>query len=277
MDSRLRGNDVVIRIRAFGHVRPFLSGLILSTPFTFRLVLRLVRVFIHILLGLTICALRFAWIDSARRDIHIRRWSRQLLAICGVSIEDASAAPALAHALVVANHVSWLDIFVINALYPCRFVAKAEIRAWPVLGWLVERAGTVFIARGSRRDLRHSFKGIVASLAIGERVAFFPEGTTGAQGALLSFHANLFEAAIDAGVLVQPYAISYIDQQGQLHPAVDFVGEMSFGQSICAVLSAHGLRARLCCLAPLDATGAAQRRRELALAARAAVQAALAA
>ena len=246
-----------------------------SLPINLRLIVRLLRVFLHILQGLAICALRFTGIDSARRDLLVRRWSRQLLAICGVSIEDASPAPALTHALVVANHVSWLDIFVINALYPCRFVAKAEIRAWPVLGWLVARAGTVFIARGNRRDLRHSFKGIVTSLAEGERVAFFPEGTTGAQGAMLTFHANLFEAAIDAGVAVQPYAISYLGQDGQLHPAVDFVGEMSFGQSICAVLSARGLRARLCCLAPLDAVG--QHRRALALAAHDAVQTELAA
>jgi 1-acyl-sn-glycerol-3-phosphate acyltransferase len=243
----------------------------------FRLLFRLLRVFLHIVQGLAICALWFGWVDSARRDALTRRWSRQLLAICGVTIDAAPLAAPLAHALVVANHVSWLDIFVINALYPCRFVAKAEIRAWPVLGWLVVRAGTVFIARGNRRDLRHSFKGIVGSLAKGERVAFFPEGTTGAQGTLLAFHANLFEAAIDAGVPVQPYAISYLDQDGRLHPAVDFVGEMSFGRSICTVLSARGLRARLCCLAPLDAASAGQHRRELARTAHDAVEAALAA
>ncbi|MEO7497839.1 MAG: lysophospholipid acyltransferase family protein [Massilia sp.] len=236
---------------------------------------RSIRVALHILLGLTICALRFPWIDSGRRRAHIRRWSRRLLAICGVALEEAPLAPPLAHALIVANHVSWLDIFVINAIYPCRFVAKAEIRAWPVLGWLVAQAGTVFIARGNRRDLRHIFKGVVASLAEGERVAFFPEGTTASQGAMLAFHANLFEAAIDAGVPVQPYAISYLDAAGMPHPAVDFVGDMSFMQSIAAVLSARGLRARLSCLAPLDAAGA--HRRELARAAHDAVAAALAA
>ncbi len=181
---------------------------------------------------------------------------------------------ALAHALVVANHVSWLDIFVINSLHPCRFVAKSEIRAWPVLGWLVAQAGTVFIARGSRRELRHTFKGIVSSLELGRRVAFFPEGTTAAQGSLLPFHANLFEAAIDAKVMVQPYALEYLDAHGALHPSVDFVGDMSFAASIVAILSGGAVRARLACLPAFDARGA--HRRELAASARAAVAQALA-
>ncbi len=168
---------------------------------------RLARVFLHLLAGLATCALVFPWAGGALRERLTRRWSRHLLGVCRVSVEEAGGVPALEHALIVANHVSWLDIFVINSLHPCRFVAKAEIRAWPVLGWLAARAGTVFIARGNRRDLRHTFKGIVGVLRQGERVAFFPEGTTGLQGTVLPFHANLLEAAIDAKVAVQPYAL----------------------------------------------------------------------
>ncbi|WLI88385.1 lysophospholipid acyltransferase family protein [Massilia sp. R2A-15] len=233
---------------------------------------RLFRVFLHLFQGLTICALVFPFAGAVRRDAQIRRWSRRLLAICGVTVEQQGE--ALEHALVVANHVSWLDIFVINSLQPCRFVAKAEIRSWPVLGWLVAQAGTVFIARGSRRDLRHTFKGIVTSLQQGERVAFFPEGTTAAQGGILPFHANLFEAAIDAKVMVQPYAIAYVDDAGGLHPTVDFTGDMSFAASMMAILSGPPICARLECLAPLDARGA--HRRELADSAQQAVARALA-
>jgi 1-acyl-sn-glycerol-3-phosphate acyltransferase len=228
---------------------------------------RLLRVFLHLSEGLGTCALVFPWAGAAYREARIRRWSRRLLAICGVSLEHQGE--ALEHALVVANHVSWLDIFVINSLHPCRFVAKSEIRAWPVLGWLVAQAGTVFIARGNRRDLRHTFNGIVSSLERGERVAFFPEGTTAAQGALLPFHANLFEAAIDAGVMVQPYALEYRDAAGALHASVDFTGDMTFALSTMAILSGGAVRARLVCLPALDARGA--HRRELAEAARGAV------
>lgn len=237
------------------------------------LAFRLLRVLLHLLLGLLTCALVFPWVGSACRNGHIQRWSRRLLGICQVSVVQMGA-PALGHALVVANHVSWLDIFVINALNPSRFVAKSEIRAWPVLGWLVDQAGTVFIARGNRRDLRHIFKGLVGSLQLGERVAFFPEGTTAAQGGVLPFHANLFEAAIDAQVPVQPYALKYLDADGGLHPAVDFIGEMTFAQSIVAILSSGPVRAQLTCLAPIEAAGA--HRRELAAAAHGAIAAALA-
>lgn len=233
------------------------------------LVLRLARVFFHVFQGIAICATVFPWIGQARRDRFVARWSRQLLAICRVELEMGQGAPALAHAMIVANHVSWLDIFLINSLLPSRFVAKSEIRRWPVLGWLVAQAGTVFIARGNRRDLRHIFKGLVASLQQGERVAFFPEGTTAAQGGMLPFHANLFEAAVDARVPVQPYALRYVDAAGALHPAADFIGEMSFAESIVAILSAPPMRARLTCLAPIEAAGA--HRRELAEAAHAAI------
>ena len=239
-----------------------------------RLAWRLARVILHLLAGLATCALVFPWAGRALRDAATRRWSRRLLAICNVRAESAPGAPPLEHAVFVANHISWLDIFVINSLYPCRFVAKAEIRAWPVLGWLAGAAGTVFIARGNRRELRHIFKGLVAVLQGGERVAFFPEGTVSSQGQVLPFHANLFEAAIDAGVAVQPCALAYLDGAGAWHPGVDYVGDISFADSIVRILTGTPIRARLACLAPIDGNGA--HRRELAQAAHDAVQAALA-
>jgi len=240
-----------------------------------RLAGRLARLVLHLLQGLATCALVFPWAGAALRERLVRRWSARLLRICRVEVArdaDTGHAP-LQHALIVSNHISWLDIFVINALHPCRFVAKAEIRAWPVLGWLVAQAGTVFIARGNRRDLRHIFKGLVDALAQRQRVAFFPEGTTAAQGSLLPFHANLFEAAIDAGVPVQPYALSYVDGKGGWHPAVDYTGETTFVDSIFRILGDEPVIARLACLAPIETHGA--HRRELARAAHDAIGGAL--
>jgi 1-acyl-sn-glycerol-3-phosphate acyltransferase len=152
-------------------------------------------------------------------------------------------------------------------------VAKAEIRAWPVLGWLVAQAGTVFIARGSRRDLRHIFKGLVDALAQHQRVAFFPEGTTASQGSLLPFHANLFEAAIDAKVPVQPVALAYVDRAGGWHPAVDYTGETTFVDSVLHIIGGEPVIARVGCLAPIEGAGA--HRRELAKAAHEAIAGAL--
>jgi 1-acyl-sn-glycerol-3-phosphate acyltransferase len=233
--------------------------------------LRLARVFLHLFEGLATCALIFPFVGGARRDALVRAWSRRLLAICGVRLAQQGA--PLAHALLVANHLSWLDIFVINAVAPSRFVAKAEIRSWPALGWLVAQAGTVFIARGSRRDLRATFKGIVEQLQQGARVAFFPEGTTAAQGTLLPFHANLFEAAIDAAVPVQPLALAYLDAAGAPHAGIDFTGDISFATSMLTILKGPPIHARLHWLAPIE--GGEQQRRVLCEAARHAIGTAL--
>jgi 1-acyl-sn-glycerol-3-phosphate acyltransferase len=238
-----------------------------------RLAWRLVRLVLHLLQGLVTCALVFPWAGVALRERLVRGWSARLLRICRVEVERQDRAKPLQHALIVSNHVSWLDIFVINSVHPCRFVAKAEIRAWPVLGWLVAQAGTVFIARGNRRDLRHIFKGLVDALAQRHRVAFFPEGTTASQGSLLPFHANLFEAAIDARVPVQPCALAYVDRDGGWHAAVDYVGDTTFVDSILRIVGGEPVVARLGCLAPISAEGA--HRRELARAAHDAIAGAL--
>ncbi len=230
---------------------------------------------LHLVTALWICALVFPFTDAAGRGWRIRRWSARLLSICRVQVEIThhGAEPADGYALVVANHVSWLDIFVINSMRPCRFVAKSDIRDWPLIGWLCARAGTVFIARGRLRDVRHIFQGLVVSIQNGERIAFFPEGTTAGQGILLPFHANLFEAAIDAQVPIQPYALRYVDAQGRLHPTVDFVGDMTFAQSLVAILTGQKITAHLISL-PLIETGGAHRR-ELAQKAREAIADAL--
>jgi 1-acyl-sn-glycerol-3-phosphate acyltransferase len=104
-------------------------------------------------------------------------------------------------------------------------------------------------------------------------VAFFPEGTTVGQGALLPFHSNLFEAAISAKVPIQPYALRYVDAKGQLHPAADFIGDMTFAESVIAILKAGKITAELILLPAIDTAGA--HRRELAAAARHAIAAAL--
>lgn len=234
----------------------------------------LARVMLHLFAGLFTSACVFPFLDSQGRSLRIQRWSSRLLTICGI---DVQIAPGNAHfparALVVANHVSWLDIFVINVLQPCRFVAKADIRAWPMLGWLCDKAGTIFIARGKLREVRKIFEYVVATIRNGELVAFFPEGTTAAQGALLPFHSNLFEAAIDAAVPIQPVALRYIDAAGRLAPQADFIGDTTFFESLVTILSSDKLTAQLIVLPLIDSTDA--ERRGLAARAQAAVDVAL--
>lgn len=240
------------------------------------LAIRLFRVLLHLLRGLATCAIVFPLLDAGGRQARVRTWSIKLLQLCKVEVKvlHAHDVQEAQRAFIVANHVSWLDIFVINSLHPCRFVAKSDIRNWPLIGWLCEQAGTIFISRGKLRDVRRIYQGLVTSLHAGEHVAFFPEGTTAAQGTLLPFHSNLFEAAIEADVPVQPFALKYLDAQGGLHPAANFIGEMTFVQSLQTILCAGGMKAELIVL-PAIPTGAASHRRELADAARAAIEAAL--
>jgi 1-acyl-sn-glycerol-3-phosphate acyltransferase len=239
------------------------------------IVYRVARVLFQLLIGLWTCALVFPLTDAAGRKRRIQRWSATVLSICGVrvSIMQAADVQIPARALIVANHVSWLDICVINSLHPCRFVAKSDIRDWPLIGWLCAATGTIFIARGKQRDVRRIYQGLVDSIHAGEHVAFFPEGTTVGQGALLPFHSNLFEAAINAKVPIQPYALRYVDAKGQLHPAADFIGDMTFAESVIAILKAGKITAELMLLPAIDTAGA--HRRELAAAARHAIAAAL--
>jgi 1-acyl-sn-glycerol-3-phosphate acyltransferase len=237
--------------------------------------LRLLRVLLHLIEGLLICAFLFPVLGQAARTQRIQAWSIRLVAIFGVQINyihQGQQQPA-ARALVVANHVSWLDIFIINTLHPSRFVAKSDIRDWPLIGWLCDKSGTIFISRGSIRDVRRIFQNLVDSLKEGQQIAFFPEGTTAAQGAMLPFHANLFEAAIDAHVAIQPFALRYIDEQGGYHRAADFIGDMTFFDSMLCILRAGPMTAELILLPSMASDGA--HRRSLALAAHAAISEAL--
>ena len=239
------------------------------------MILRLLRVILHLVTALWTCAVIFPFTDAHGRAWRKRHWSGQLLDMCRVSlvIDRRAEAKENAHALAVCNHISWLDIFVINAMQPSDFVAKSDIRDWPLIGWLCSVTGTIFIARGRMRDVRRIFENLVQGLKGGQHVAFFPEGTTASQGAILPFHANLFEAAIDAGVPVQPYALRYRDADGDDHSGVDFVGETTFVESLLTILRGKAIHAELIVLPLIDSSG--MHRRELAQAAHDAVAAAL--
>ena len=236
---------------------------------------KIVRLTVHLFVGLLTCALIFPFTDAAGRERRIKDWSAQLLKLCGVQVTiNRAADETLSHSvLIVANHISWLDIFVINSLQPCRFVAKSDIRDWPLIGWLCERTGTIFIARGRQRDVRRIYEGLVASIRAGERIAFFPEGTTAVQGGILPFHANLFEAAIEAKATIQPYALRYTDAAGNLHPAAEFVGDMTFAESVSAILKSSGMQAQLTILPTMESRDT--HRRELAAEARQSIGTAL--
>lgn len=232
---------------------------------------RLALVMVHLWTGVLVCAVIFPLIKEARRESFVRWWSKRLLGIARVEIRlcERCDSAASERVLIVANHVSWLDIFLLNSLQPCHFVAKADIRNWPMIGWMSEKAGTIFLARGKQREVRRIYEGLVHQIQAGRRIAFFPEGTTARQGSILPFHANLFEAAIEAQVPIQPFAIRYLNAEGKLQHSVDFLGETTFVESMTAILKSGKITAELSQLPTISTAGA--HRREVARAAQLAI------
>ncbi len=234
--------------------------------------LRLARAGLHLGCGLAAAALVYPLVGRPTRLRMKRRWSRQLLGMLGVRLQ-AEAASLPSPALLVANHVSWLDIHVINTLAPAAFVCKAEVREWPFIGWLCERTETVFMPRDSRSAAKQTSEIVALRLRQGWRVAVFPEGTTSDGGEVLPFHGALLQGAIDADCHVQPLALRYVGEDGQPSAAPAYCGDTTLLQSLCRVASMPRLEARLDVLPPLDGRGA--ERRKLAAAAEAAIRHAL--
>jgi 1-acyl-sn-glycerol-3-phosphate acyltransferase len=164
--------------------------------------------------------------------------------------------------VIVSNHVSWLDVWVIHATCPVRFVAKSDSRRWPIVGWLVARAGTIFIERARRHDTARINRHIVQVLSRGERVGIFPEGTTTDGTRLAPFHASLFQPALGAGARVATAAIRYPLADGRPNPDAAYTGERSLLQSLRLILAHRALHASLTFAGVVEPHG--KTRRELA-------------
>ena len=167
----------------------------------------------------------------------------RLLQALGVRQETSGAAQG-AGVLYVCNHVSWLDIIAINAAAPVHFVSKSDVKAWPVVGRLVSAAGTLFIERESRRDAMRVVHQVADALRSGDRIAFFPEGTTSDGRGLLPFHANLLQAAISSACPVQAMAICYADAWESPSSSAAYIGDDTLIQSIWAIARAPCRRQR---------------------------------
>jgi 1-acyl-sn-glycerol-3-phosphate acyltransferase len=225
---------------------------------------RLARVLVHLLHGMAMMALRFPSLDAAGRHARIQWWSAKVLRVFGVGLTVSGAARSGA-TLLVANHVSWLDVAVIHAVAPqARFVSKADVRRWPFVGWLVAGAGTLFIERESKRDALRVVHRMAEALRAGDTVAVFPEGTTGAGPTLLPFHANLLQAAIATNTPVQPVVLRFHQPGQAFSPVTEFVGETTLLQSLWRIACAQALQVEVQIL-DAGATAHADRR---ALAAR---------
>jgi 1-acyl-sn-glycerol-3-phosphate acyltransferase len=236
---------------------------------------RYVRVTVHVLAGIATTATIFPFVSMPARRKLITRWSQRLLRMLAVHIDvRGNAQTGLpGNVLLVANHISWVDIFVLNALQASRFIAKAELKRWPLVGLLISGCGTLFIHRERRHHTHRINADARTVLAAGDTVAIFPEGTTTDGTSLLRFHGSLLQPIIDAQGHVLPIAIRYVHPDGTTSIAPAYVGELSFLRSFWRVLGERTLIAQVT-LTPLLDT-ATRHRRELALAAETAIRSAL--
>lgn len=208
------------------------------------------RVGLHLLWAVATVAVVFPWASLGVRHALKQRWSQQLVGMLGIKVGTGGTAD-IPHGLLVANHISWLDIYVINALAPAAFVAKDDVKDWQLIGWLCQHTETIFLERGSRAAAQRTRETMVAQLASGNHVALFPEGTTTDGSKVLPFHGALFQSAIDASVPVVPLALRYVDADGKPSRAPAYDGDITLLQCMRAIARASDLSVQVRVLSPL--------------------------
>jgi len=201
--------------------------------------LRLARVLRCLASGWWTLQLRFSGMGLAQREQAIQAWAEGMLHAFGIELQLQGQRLQQGPVLRVANHISWLDILCLHALGHCRFVAKAEVHHWPVIGFMAAAAGTLFIERQSSRDALRVVHQMAQALKDGDVLAVFPEGTTSDGQGLLPFHANLLQAAVVTQAPVQPRYLRYTDKvTGQRASSVCYIGEQTLVGSIWRTLTA---------------------------------------
>lgn len=193
--------------------------------------------------GLFLSAGIFPLVNPRSRPRLARHWSSGLLAILGIRVA-ADPMPDLGggYHMVVSNHVSWVDIFVLLSVMPIRFVSKAEVRRWPVAGFLASSAGTLFLDRSRKREAAALGPEMQRAIQSGELIGIFPEGTTTDGSIIRPFYSSLIQPAIQIGAALLPTGLLYRSADGQRHTVIPFIGQQSFLQSFIAILRTPGAR-----------------------------------
>jgi 1-acyl-sn-glycerol-3-phosphate acyltransferase len=247
---------------------PYNAGVTTARPTRFlRRAVRISLLMLHLAWGVTLAGLAFSFFSPLRRDRIIMGWSRRLLTVLGVRAHVASAPNLPGGALLVCNHVSWLDIYLIYAAQRVHFVSKSEVRAWPVAGWLAHKTGTLFLERGRRADTARVNTEMRTLMQSGAWVAVFPEGTTSDGRGLRRFLPSLLQPAVELNCPIVPAALRYRTLDNDYSAAPAYVDQMSLWQSLMQVISEPGLIAELRFGEPILPTS---HRRELAAQAEAA-------
>lgn len=220
------------------------------------------RVAAHLLHGAATMAVVMPFAAPPLRRRIIQRWSRGVLRIFGLqlavdgTVSERSAGAAL---LLVGNHISWLDIYAFLCVTEVRFVAKSEVRRWPLIGWFANNLGTIFVERDRPRDAIRVAAEIRTALDAGAIVCIFPEGTTTDGSVVLPFSSVLLNAAVETGTPVQPVSIGYRRPEGGACTRTAFLGETTLVQSMWSLTGGERSIVELSFLAPLAVEGTDRR------------------
>ena len=214
---------------------------------------RLARLLLHIVYGCVGVNAVFPLLSRKQRSRSIQRWSRQVLGILNVRLNlRGSLPPGPLPTLVVSNHVSWLDICILHSLLPIRFVAKSDVRRWPLVGSMASLTGTIFIDRSNLLDTVRVNRTIVEAFEGGQYVAVFPEGTSTDGSEVKPFRASLFQPALDAGARVAVLALRYRRPDGSLNLDASYAGERSLWTSFKLVAACRSVQAEVIYAGSID-------------------------
>lgn len=222
-------STMITRLSLIAITRIILSSL--------RALARLPLIVLWLISSLICVATVYPLASAPARSRMNRAWSRMLMRLCGVKVRVKGQPCLQGPVLWVANHVSWIDIYILAGVRGILFIAKSEIRQWPVVGWLVARVGTVFLQRGQRHSLKLVSEQMRHRFAEGDGLGLFAEGTTSTGMDVLPFHASLFDPAMRTQVAIQPVALLFC-QAGRRTETLAFVGEETLVQNLWTLLKA---------------------------------------
>ena len=234
-------------------------------------IIRITRIILHTLYGVFLSTFILPTVTRRQRNWIISYWSRSLLNMMNIQIKIQGTPPNhdLASTMFVGNHISWLDIHVLNSIRAVRFIAKSEIKSWPIFGWLAQQTNTLFIERNQKKDAVRVIDTAAKSLEKGDCLCFFPEGTTTDGTELLTFKGSLIQAPINAKAKVWPFVIEYPNKNGSPNKAMAFAGETTLLESIWQIVSLSKPQATITFLPKISPEG--HERRGLTIAVRHAI------
>lgn len=218
---------------------------------------RISRIVVHTFIGLTVAALVLPMLNKQHKLSVIKWWCGGLLRAFHIQVNTFGSLPPVntQGVMFIANHVSWSDIHALNSLIPLRFIAKSDIKGWPIFGYLVTKADTLFIDRGKRQEAGRIVEITSESLMAGDNLCYFPEGTTTDGTRILPFKSSVLQAAISANTQIWPVAVKYVNVDGSINKAMAYADATTLIDSMKTIIKQKNAVVELHFLTPIHAAG----------------------